>query len=172
MADMDEAASIKEDENELDAYFRDSVENLLHNHFSASGTDCVICRADTEDHAPNTDTTAIVKIKSCGHVFHKVCLRTWLKSQLVQNNNGSCTMCRDDLVLCFPQRRLKAARDMVEKQYQMYNQNIEIVEASTIPHTDPAWHKVVADMDAAYDLLGEMIQHLTATEEELYQGVE
>jgi hypothetical protein len=96
---------------------------LPDDHFLAHNTECDICKvAEATDidyyllahnsegniHAPaeavGEDASdedlrkAIIKIDACHHVFHKLCLTTWIDAQLCSTGTGTCPMCRRNLV--------------------------------------------------------------------------
>ena len=95
----------------LDAFFDASVDNLKDDHYVEHGSVCDICRADDMadppeiiEHASSITRTGVVQTKTCPlpHIFHKLCLYAWMHAKLHRNENATCPMCRNTLIVCSP----------------------------------------------------------------------
>lgn len=93
---MDDATSL------LALFFANDVDRLSNTHYSDYGEGCDICKkvdvADYSDNDAGISLKAVVKTKTCGHVFHKVCLHAWLETQVQPNHSGACPKCRQVLI--------------------------------------------------------------------------
>jgi hypothetical protein len=73
---------------------------LADDHFhTQDDSECNIC---TFKDAPEQDDAAsannsIIKIDVCNHVYHEVCIKTWLSTQL-QTTHGTCPMSRTVII--------------------------------------------------------------------------
>jgi hypothetical protein len=68
-----------------------AVSQLEDDHFETHNTECDICKSAE---APDSDTSAsIFQLQICRHIFHEVCIRTWLAT-----GSSTCPMCRTVLV--------------------------------------------------------------------------
>jgi hypothetical protein len=87
---------------------------LPPNHYRATNTSCSICHcADRAVDPPWTSLssqmthispTHIIRTHDCNHIFHELCLHTWVATQLesygvnVQAHHVTCPMCRTVLL--------------------------------------------------------------------------
>ena len=59
---------------------------------SRAKKECAICLIDLDD-----DKEAVVKISSCGHVFHLRCIRRWFSEPgYGGRENNKCPVCRNE----------------------------------------------------------------------------
>lgn len=77
------------------------AQRLSDNHFLHVASECAICisaeHADIDD-TDESSRTSIIKIEACGHIYHELCLSTWLETQLDNAADGTCPECRQTLV--------------------------------------------------------------------------
>jgi hypothetical protein len=100
-------SAVIETDSRLNAFFADGVDVLPDDHYVAHDIECDICGAAEEaDVAEDVDqtsvsSTTVVQTKACisPHVFHKLCLYTWLDSNLRQDQDATCPMYRHKLIL-------------------------------------------------------------------------
>ncbi|KAH9869964.1 hypothetical protein J1614_006885 [Plenodomus biglobosus] len=108
----------------VDKLFKHAVPNLQKDHCVTHKLKCdfrqVAAEADAVEscyNQLNSFPTAVVKINSCEHVFHKACLQIWLKSQRDSGPEcqaGSCLDCRRVLI-ADPQRIPTIMQPTLEK---------------------------------------------------------
>jgi hypothetical protein len=88
---------------DIDSFFCVGVTVLDVDYYIIHNERCDICQ-EGEIHAPlivsesSISSTPIIKINSCGHIFHKSCLQTWLISTRSKLRDATCPMCRGLLV--------------------------------------------------------------------------
>ena len=120
----------------LDGYFANEVTRLSDDHYTANQDECDICRAAEVADPPdfnvdtNTSRTAVIKISSCNHIFHAVCLRGWLSTEIISNDNdGTCPKCRVVLIHSTPAPELVPATELsdawtsVLDRYQQFRES-------------------------------------------------
>ncbi|KAL6705619.1 hypothetical protein ACN47E_006566 [Coniothyrium glycines] len=119
---------------DLEKFFTEDVENLSDEYYINSGTECVICKSDAEADQPTTADSicnrAVVKIKACNHIFHKLCLYTWFQSQLARNEEATCPMCRRTLIERISHRLIRDLGRTVELQRTILRtmfQNVQLM---------------------------------------------
>jgi hypothetical protein len=87
------------------------VTRLEDQYYSRNNITCNICRTDAEadvdpptfEQDPDHDLrsipqTSVIRTSACGHKFHELCLVSWLHSQLLQDQHGTCPKCRGLLI--------------------------------------------------------------------------
>ena len=110
-----------------------AIQYLSNDYFRVHNTECSICHsADRATHPPETTVTpqiaptSIVQTATCAHVFHELCLYTWVTTQLA-TRHATCPMCRHVLVhnpntattmLAEVSERLEALEREVEGVYE------------------------------------------------------
>ncbi|KAL6712295.1 hypothetical protein ACN47E_000172 [Coniothyrium glycines] len=73
------------------AFLETCVENLPADTFKTIDSTCLICQ-DGQDTEESADT--VVKLKSCGHYFHMMCIVKWLADDA---SSKTCPTCRSEL---------------------------------------------------------------------------
>jgi hypothetical protein len=124
----------------LTEFFVNDVDRLPDTWYVDHNDECGICRVDkTADPPVNNDTnismTAVVSIKTCGHIFHEVCLHGWLRTPSSQSfstlTRGTCPMCRVILVTTtseaptFSQTEFAAMQTLLTNLEARINEHIE-----------------------------------------------
>jgi hypothetical protein len=76
-----------------------AIEAMSNDYFLSHSSYCGICQcAESADAGVNEgisfSRTAVLKTKACGHIFHKICLSTWFDTQISNDSNATCPMCR------------------------------------------------------------------------------
>jgi hypothetical protein len=57
---------------------------------------CLMCHTDKSDEVPDP---AKVLMTACGHLFHRFCIKEWVKNALFEpTGNNRCPMCRTEIV--------------------------------------------------------------------------
>jgi hypothetical protein len=99
--------------------YRYPVHKLPINYFIAHNVTCDICRyakeADVEEGNTGISRTSVVAIVACGHIFHGLCVFTWVEHQVNSRRNGTCPMCRCVLVVGQDVEHEMEEEDMVEE---------------------------------------------------------
>jgi hypothetical protein len=101
---------------------------LPDNHYHVTKTSCSICQcADRADDPPKTylssqmehiSPTQIIRANVCGHVFHELCIQTWVATQLALHgvnakaHHVTCPMCRTVLL----EGGVESGRDLVAEE--------------------------------------------------------
>ena len=67
------------------------------NHILNQGDSCTICLEDLP--LPSEQVLLYHKIENVYHVFHKNCLDTWIRQQLINNQRPNCPICKQFIVL-------------------------------------------------------------------------
>jgi hypothetical protein len=88
---------------DIDSFFCMGVAVLNDNYYILHNERCDICQEENDDvpltaSGSSIASTPIIKINSCGHIFHKPCLQTWLISTRSKLHDATCPMCRALLV--------------------------------------------------------------------------
>ncbi|CAG5142732.1 uncharacterized protein ALTATR162_LOCUS1209 [Alternaria atra] len=118
----------------LDAFFNESVDDLQDDHYVMHGTECDICGASEKvdlieivKQASYVSGTALVQTKVCQlpHVFHKLCLYTWLHTKLHKNEDATCPMCRTKFILSARSGEMKVYLEQLQSLVGRYNTVIE-----------------------------------------------
>jgi hypothetical protein len=118
----------------LDAFFNESVNDLQDDHYVMHGNKCDICgaseRTDLTEivkQASSVSSTAVVQTKTCRlpHVFHKLCLYTWLHTKLHKNEDATCPMCRAKFILSARSEEKKVYLEQLQLLVRRYNTAIE-----------------------------------------------
>jgi hypothetical protein len=73
--------------------FKQLFELLGSTYLRDSETECSIC-LEPEDQTPAMPDKHAVRLRTCTHVFHLHCIRTWLNSQTQGGHGGTCPMFR------------------------------------------------------------------------------
>ncbi|KAF2110392.1 hypothetical protein BDV96DRAFT_583929 [Lophiotrema nucula] len=80
-----------------DRFLREGVERMDDESFEDKGWQCAICyegkREEERDDDGGKKGDVVVKIKACGHVYHKECLGIWLES-IPATGEATCPLCR------------------------------------------------------------------------------
>ena len=85
---------------DIDSFFHGGVIRFPNDYYLAHNTECNICQDAEITNATEMTTnvlvpsTTIVKVETCSHIFHKVCLHEWLISARSSKHEATCPMCR------------------------------------------------------------------------------
>jgi hypothetical protein len=101
---------------QLDERDRPRLNALPQEHFRECDTECPICKSaenpTVEDPvvAGIQEDYASLSVKtSCNHMFHMYCLYNWLGSQIQNDRQGTCPICRETLIDSAAQRTQREA---------------------------------------------------------------
>ncbi|PSN74865.1 hypothetical protein BS50DRAFT_25871 [Corynespora cassiicola Philippines] len=98
-------------------FIRDGIEEVEFNHFVLNSDICPMCHKAAVD--SSEDDVSVVKTRSCGHVFHRVCLLGYFAFMELDVTRteayGNCPSCRVSLFKSQPsEQRLLSARDRLQ----------------------------------------------------------
>jgi hypothetical protein len=96
-----------------------SLHTLPHDQFITTSEQCPICR----EHS-----TRLTVQTTCKHIFHRVCLTTWLRELGVKGKQGTCPCCRHVLFSANEERR------KIELQAQL--RGMEVINPRGAPQRD------------------------------------
>lgn len=109
-------------------FFLNDVDLLPKTWYVDLNDDCDICRADTTadplgNNDANISVTAVVRTKTCGHVFHEVCLHGWLQRRISLSHalpgRGTCPKCRVVLVTTVSELMLTSDERLIVMEAEM-----------------------------------------------------
>ncbi|KAG9187252.1 hypothetical protein G6011_05123 [Alternaria panax] len=118
----------------LDAFFNGSIDGLQDDHYVIHGNECDICdcdeKADPSEivyQASSVSSTAITQAKTCPspHLFHKLCLYTWLHTKLHKDEDATCPVCRTRLIMSARSERMQVCLEQLKSLVGQYNAVIE-----------------------------------------------
>lgn len=115
----------------LNEFIEDDMDVLTSDYFHQQNTECSICiSADL----PNSWVdeggillSTVLQTKSCGHTFHEPCLRSWLRSLILQERSGTCPMCRHELI-----RRYNTL-DLNQQLISLRSRDVVYATAAVVP---------------------------------------
>jgi hypothetical protein len=117
----------------LDAFFDQSVDNLPENHYVEHGDTCDICRCDrmadpsTVEQASSISRSAVCQTKTCPspHVFHKLCIYTWMHTKLHSGGDATCPMCRTTIIVFSPVQGIQSNLEAIQSNVSILNNLLE-----------------------------------------------
>jgi hypothetical protein len=88
---------------DIDSFFSVGSTVLGDNYYTTHNKSCGICQEQEVDVPPTAlgnsiSSSSVIKVNSCEHIFHKICLQTWLISTRSNRCDATCPMCRALLV--------------------------------------------------------------------------
>ena len=90
--------------------------------------DCSICLEKLINNEETVDTTEqdnLLKIKSCGHVFHANCIYPWFDTQFKNNKDSiNCPLCRESINILWQ----KPTRNISEISYTSRSSDLSLFD--------------------------------------------
>jgi hypothetical protein len=118
----------------IDAFFDESVVELQDDYYIIHSKECDICGADEKadaseivEQASNISPTKVVQTKTCPspHVFHKLCLHTWLRTKIHKDEDATCPMCRTRFILSARSKKMQVYLEQLQSHVRRCNTVIE-----------------------------------------------
>jgi hypothetical protein len=169
----------------LKPFFNNGVKDLSEDHYNTHGTDCAMC-GEAEEADPSEiieqepiSSTAVIQIKACKHTFYKICLYSWLHSQLRKGEDATCPLCRHKFTIGKTTLRydeqIQSAQACIEdldttiqsELYMYHRKGEQILAAEKVLAEKPGDEQLAEALRKAHAIREAILASLTALEEDM-----